>query len=96
MTQVRCDSCRFWKKLSNRDDIGECHRHAPSPTKGGFENKLLDLTSMLAWHFASDQYPEGRFEVEEEILEAAWWPATWGIDFCGEHQAGSWEAGGWC
>lgn len=93
MADLRCDGCRFWHQTTEigtgMTDFakGECHRHAPGATKGGFENKLLDLVSILAWRFANKDYPDSQFQVEEEVTEPSWWPATCAADWCGEHVA---------
>jgi hypothetical protein len=85
----RCDHCAFWvvgeqreKDLHQDDYLGTCHRHAPSPTKGDFEYRLLHALVLIA--------PDDNDLLNnwEECVEANHpiWPSTSATDWCGDYK----------
>jgi hypothetical protein len=90
----RCDQCAFWvvggawsgrqpTENTHPDDyLGTCHRHAPSPTKGDFEYRLLNALVLIAPddHDLANNW--------EECVEACHpiWPSTSATDWCGDFE----------
>jgi len=71
-------------------DLGECHRHAPAPSHGGFESEMLSHTSLVSWMLADDPEKQLWSDKWEDAVssESSCWPGTRRSDWCGEFSPG--------
>jgi hypothetical protein len=93
MKKPRCDKCKFWVLSYNleghhRDDrIGVCRRHAPSPTLGDFQFKVLEMLWVLVHNIDPNDENGIRETYEEAPQQGCWWPYSTASDWCGEFKA---------
>jgi hypothetical protein len=71
------------------DQRGQCHRHAPQPSRGQFEQEILEHLTTLAWKVSTAAEQETKFNNWEGAVNAgvSWWPGTFSHDWCGDFVA---------
>ena len=97
MTKVnRCDQCKYWEKEDSKsnvdrhpdDQMGECHRHAPSPSVNtDFQYEALKFLAVMSWQFADSKEEKKWFNTWENAASDSTvitWPCTSSGGWCGD------------